>query len=79
MIADISFWEGPPKYSITPSIARCLRQIEAVRALVDHTPLSPSAQAELRAQARVRAVHYSILIEGNRLSMSQAKAAIADR
>jgi len=45
---------------------------------VDHTPLPPSAEAELRAHARVRAVHYSTFIEGNRLTMSQAKAAIAD-
>jgi Fic family protein len=52
--------------------------IEAARALVDHTPLSPAAEAELRAHARVRAVHYSTFIEGNRLTMAQAKAVMAD-
>ena len=78
MIADSSSAVWIPKYSITPSIARGLMQIEAARALVDHTPLPPSAQAELRAHARVLAVHYSTYIEGNRLTMSQAKAAIAD-
>jgi len=67
-----------PKYSITPAIARGLMQIEAARALVDHTPLSPAAEAELRAHARVRAVHYSTYIEGNRLTMSQAKAVMVD-
>ena len=67
-----------PRYVLTPAIARGLMQIEAARALVDHTPLPPAAEAELRAHARVRAVHYSTYIEGNRLTMSQAKAAIAD-
>ena len=67
-----------PRYTLTPAIARGLMQIEAARALVEHTPLPPAAEAELRAHARVRAVHYSTFIEGNRLTMSQAKAAISD-
>jgi len=78
MIADISVSGWNPKYTITPSIARGLMLIEAARALVDHTPLSPAAEAELRAHARVRAVHYSTFIEGNRLTMAQAKAVMAD-
>lgn len=53
-------------------------QIEAARALVDHTPLPTATEAELRAHARMRAVHCSTYIEGNRLTMSQAKAAIVD-
>lgn len=67
-----------PRFTLTPAIARGLMQIEAARALVEHTPLPPAAEAELRAHARVRAVHYSTFIEGNRLTMSQAKAAISD-
>lgn len=67
-----------PRFTLTPAIARCLMQIEAARALVDHTPLPPAAEAELRAHARVRAVHYSTFIEGNRLTMAQAKAVMAD-
>ena len=67
-----------PRFTLTPTIARGLMQIEAARALVEHTPLPPAAEEELRAHARVRAVHYSTFIEGNRLTMSQAKAAISD-
>lgn len=67
-----------PKYVLTPSIARCLMQIEAARALVDHTPLSPAAEAELRSRARVRAAHFSTFIEGNRLTLEEAKAVIAN-
>ncbi len=78
MIEGSSFSTWTPKYSITSAVARGLMQIEAARALVDHTPLAPSAQVELRAHARVRAVHYSTFIEGNRLTMSQAKAVMVD-
>ncbi len=67
-----------PRFTLTPAIARGLMQIEAARALVEHTTIPPAAEAELRAHARVRAVHYSTFIEGNRLTMSQAKAAISD-
>lgn len=78
MITDISPKDWTPKFSITPSIARGLMQIEAARVLVDHTPLSPAAEAELRAQARVQAAHYSTFIEGNRLTLAQAKQVVAD-
>jgi Fic family protein len=78
MIADSPSIAWTPQYSITPSIARGLMQIEAARALVDHTPLSPAAKVELRANARVRAAYYSTYIEGNRLTMSQAKAVMVD-
>jgi len=67
-----------PRFTLTPSIARGLMQIEAARALVDHTPLSPAAEAELRARARVRAAHYSTFIEGNRLTLEEARAVIVD-
>ena len=78
MITDISPKDWTPKFSINPAIARGLMQIEAARALVDHTPLSPAGQAELRAQARVQAAHYSTFIEGNRLTLAQAKQVVAD-
>ena len=53
------------RFTLTPAIARGLMQIEAARALVDHTPLSPAAEIELRSRARVRAAHFSTFIEGN--------------
>jgi Fic family protein len=48
--------------------------IEAAKAVVDHTPLSPSIEAELRHKARVRSTHYSTRIEGNRLTFKEAEA-----
>ncbi len=68
-----------PNYFITPPIARGLMQIGAARALVDHMPLLPAAEAELRARARVRAAHFSTFIEGNRLTLDEAKTVIADQ
>ena len=67
-----------PKYALTPAIARGLMQIEAARALVDHTPLSPAAEAELRGRSRVLAAHFSTFIEGNRLTQEEASRVIAD-
>lgn len=67
-----------PRFTITPAIARGLMQIEAARALVDHTPLSLAAEAELRSSARMQAAHYSTFIEGNRLTLVEAQRVIAD-
>ncbi len=53
-------------------------QIESARALVDNAPLSPAAESELRARARVRAAHYSTYIEGNRLTLEEAEMVITD-
>jgi len=41
-------------------------------------PLPPSAEAALRARARVRSSHFSTFIEGNRLTLEEAKAVIND-
>jgi len=67
-----------PRFTITSAIARGLMQIEAARALVDHTPLSLAAEAELRSRARMHAAHYSTFIEGNRLTLEEAQRVIAD-
>ena len=61
-----------PQYTITPQLARWLMEIEAARTVVEHTPLPPAIEAELRQRARVRATHYSTRIEGNRLTLEQA-------
>lgn len=70
-------WE--PKYTITPSLARRLMEIEAARSVVEHTPLPPTVEAELRQRARIRATHYSTRIEGNRLTLEQAEQVIQEK
>lgn len=68
-----------PIYSITPSIARNLMDIEAARVVVENTHLPPAVQSELTRRARIRATHYSTRIEGNRLTLQEAEEVISNR
>lgn len=70
----MTHWQ--PTYTITPTIASALMEIEAARAVVEHIPLSLAAQAELRHRARIRSTHYSTRIEGNRLTLAEAEQVI---
>jgi len=70
----MTHWQ--PIYTITPTIASALMEIEAARAVVEHIPLSLAAQAELRHRARIRSTHYSTRIEGNRLTLEEAEQVI---
>lgn len=72
-----SIWK--PDYTINADIARALMEIEAARAVVEITPLSPAVEAELRHKARVRSTHYSTRIEGNRLTIKEAEQVIAGK
>lgn len=77
MNKKIRLWE--PVYTISPAIARALMEIEAAKAVVENTPLSPAIEAELRHQARVRSTHYSTRIEGNRLTLKEAEQVIEEK
>ena len=59
-------------------MARRLMEIEAARAVVEHTPLTPAAEAELRHRARVRSTHFSTRIEGNRLTLDEAEHVVSE-
>lgn len=74
MNKKISIWK--PSYTINANIARALMEIEAAKAVVENTPLSPAVEAELRHKARVRSTHYSTSIEGNRLTLKEAEQVI---
>ena len=68
-----------PVYRINESIASSLMEIEAAKAIVENTPLSPAIEAELRYKARVRSTHYSTRIEGNRLTLKEAEDVIEQK
>jgi len=72
--SEAPIWK--PLYTITPKAARFLMETEAVRAEVEHMPLPPAVEAELRRQAQVRSTHYSTRIEGNRLTLAEAEKVI---
>ncbi len=62
-----------PKYSITGETARNLMRIEAVCQTFSHLPLTVAMQHRLRETARLASTHYSTEIEGNRLTLKQAR------
>jgi Fic family protein len=66
-----------PRFVLSPASARALMQIEAARAVVEHTAIPPVVQEELRHRARVRSSHFSTRIEGNRLTLAEAAEVIA--
>ncbi len=77
MTADqTTTWQ--PRYTITPAMAQRLMAIEAAKAVVERTPLPPTAEAELRHRARLRSTHYSTRIEGNRLTLDEAERVISE-
>lgn len=65
-----------PVFSINASIARALMDIEAAKAIIENTALTPSVEASLRRQARIRSTHYSTRIEGNKLTLKEAQDVI---
>ncbi len=77
MNKKIFIWK--PSYTINANIARALMEIEAAKAVVENTPLSPAVEAELRHKARIRSTHYSTSIEGNRLTLKEAEQVIAGK
>ncbi len=74
MNSKTNIWK--PNYSINPAIARALMDIEAAKAIVENTPLSPAAETELRYKARIRSTHYSTYIEGNKLTLKEAQEVV---
>lgn len=65
-----------PSFTITSLTAQRLMAIEAAKVVVEQTPLSVAAEAELRQRARLRSTHFSTRIEGNRLTLEEAERAI---
>lgn len=65
-----------PVFNINTAIARALMDIEATKAVIENTTLSPVIEARLRHQARIRSTHYSTRIEGNKLTLKEAQEVI---
>jgi len=65
-----------PRFNFTATIVRDLMAIEAARRTVQLTTLPPALAERLRTQARLRSTHFSTRIEGNRLTLAEAQAAV---
>ena len=68
-----------PIYAISTVVVRALMRIEAARAVVEHTPLPPSAAEELRRRARLKSTHFSTRIEGNRLTLEETEQVLSGK
>src|SRR5664279_3671474 len=67
-----------PVFSITPSIARGLIRIEAVKHAIEALPITPRVLANLRETARLFSTYYSTMIEGNLLNQEQVARVIGE-
>ena len=65
-----------PKFIISNQILRNIGAIEASKEIIDHAPLLPYYERELRKDALIRAVHFGTHIEGNELNLNQAEKVI---
>jgi len=68
-----------PQYTLTPAIACALMDIEAARAVVEHIEIPPEEEFRMKQRARIRSVHYSTRIEGNRLTLAEVEKIIEGR
>ncbi|MGE0009366.1 MAG: Fic family protein [Candidatus Babeliales bacterium] len=60
-----------PHYRLTHSIVKALMRIEATQKAVSLLPITGHMLAKLRETSRYQTVHYSTMIEGNRLTQEQ--------
>lgn len=62
-----------PKYSITNRILKNIGIVDASREVILNAPLIPAWEAKFKKEAMERTVHHGTHIEGNRLSLEEAK------
>jgi Fic family protein len=65
-----------PVFAISSRLASRLIRIEAAKQAITDLPITPRLLASLRATARLQSTHYSTMIEGNRLTLQEAKQVI---
>jgi Fic family protein len=62
-----------PKFTISNQILLNVGKIEAAREVIENSPLVPAWEEKFREDAVVRAAHYGTHIEGNDLTLTEAK------
>lgn len=65
-----------PQYVLSNEIIESLMKIASLKDAIDSTLIAPKVEAKLKHEARLKSVHYSTRIEGNRLSLKQTKDVI---
>lgn len=62
-----------PKYTISNRILKNIGVIDASREVIMNSPLIPAWEAKFRKEAMERTVHHGTHLEGNQLSLEEAK------
>lgn len=65
-----------PVFRINSEIAKLLMEIEASKERASSLPVNPSVMASLLQTAKLSSVHYSTMIEGNRLTLDQVEQVV---
>lgn len=65
-----------PKYTITTGVLKNVGLVEAAKEVIENAPLVPAWEAKFRSDAKLRAAHYGTVLEGNDLTLSQAKVVV---
>ena len=65
-----------PNYIINSKILKYISWIEAAKSLIDNAALIPAWEAQFRTEAEARTVYHGTHLEGNDLSLTQAKKVI---
>jgi len=68
-----------PKYTITDKILRNIGIIEACREAIENAPMIPAYERSFQDEAMLRTVHYGTHIEGNELSLAEARKVVESR
>jgi len=68
-----------PRYSITDKIAADLMTIEKIRVQLENAQIPLSSLARIRESARIRSTHFSTQIEGNRLTLQEARDVVKNQ
>lgn len=66
-----------PTYTISNKVLKHIGEIEAAKEVIENAPLVPAFEADFRADALVRTVHFGTALEGNALSRTQAERLVA--
>lgn len=65
-----------PKFTISSNLLTYIANLEAAKAIIDHSPLVPSWEAKFKDEAVAQIVHFGTKIEGNDLTQEQAQQVV---
>lgn len=68
-----------PKFTITPKIATILMELKGLQEKINFLPITPKLLISLKESARLSSIHYSTMIEGNRLTQEEIAQTIEQK